>query len=325
MSTQNFKAENETKSVKTRTSPSQSFPFHIGCGAAAGCTSVILTNPIEVVKTRMQLQGELGAKQRPFKHSLQCFMTILKNEGITHGLQKGLSPGLMYQLTMQGSRLGTYPKIKRKLLSNNVNYKLSTFIAGGISGIIGGLCSNPFHLIKVRLQSQADGKTVALGTQHGYKSLLNAVKGVITEKKSISGLWYMSHSNMIRAGIGSSAQLMTFDNIRKWLMNEYGYKKQSISTNLIASFMASFVVVTAIEPIDVITTRLFNAKKDEQRYNGIIDCAIKTLRKEGLRGLYKGWTASYFRAGPHTVIVLMLWSKYEHIFGSLFDSAGIWR
>eukprot|EP01083_Nonionella_stella_P107822 312792_1 len=300
-------------------STSNSFPFHVGCGAAAGCTSVILTNPIEVVKTRMQLQGELGGPS-PFKHSAQCFMTILRNEGVPRGLEKGLSTGLMYQLTMQGSRLGTYPALKKKLIANDMNYTLSTLVAGGVSGIIGGLCSNPFHLIKVRLQSQAAGKTTALGTQHGYNSLSNAFKGVIREKQSVLGLWYMTHSNMIRAGIASSAQLCTFDNIKQWLLERYGFENDSVCTSLIASFMASLVVVTAIEPIDVITTRLFNANKMDQRYNGIIDCAVKTVRKEGIRGLYKGWTASYFRAGPHTVIILTLWSKYEQLFSSLFEA-----
>eukprot|EP01084_Bolivina_argentea_P315820 547297_1 len=312
----------QTKHSNKQKSQSKSFAFHVLCGAASGCTSVIVTNPIEVCKTRMQLQGELGAAQRPFKHSLQCFTTILKNEGIVHGLEKGLYPALMYQLAMQGSRLGTYPKLKKQLISHNTNYTISTFVAGGISGIIGGLCSNPFHLIKVRLQSQADGNTMQVGTQHRYNSIVAAFRGVVKEKNSIFGLWYMSHSNMIRAGIGSSVQLSTFDNIRKWLIKEYAFKKNHVSTNFVASFTASLFVVTAIEPIDVITTRLFNAKKTDQRYNGVIDCAVKTMRKEGIRGLYKGWSASYFRAGPHTVIVLMLWSKYEHLFESLFEYFG---
>lgn len=46
-----------------------------------------------------------------------------------------------------------------------------------------------------------------------------------------------------------------------------------------------------------------------QLYKGFADCFSKTLRKEGLVGLYKGLGASYFRLGPHTILSLFFWHE----------------
>lgn len=65
---------------------------------------------MEVVKTRMQLQGELvlrespgggaGTQQAykpPYRNALHAFYKICRDEGF-RGIQAGLLPGLMYQV-----------------------------------------------------------------------------------------------------------------------------------------------------------------------------------------------------------------------------------
>lgn len=51
------------------------------------CAAELATVPIDVVKTRMQLQGELGSVQR-YRSSLHAFPTIVKEEGF-FALYKG--------------------------------------------------------------------------------------------------------------------------------------------------------------------------------------------------------------------------------------------
>ena len=62
-------------------------------GALAACGAGFFSNPIEVVKTRLQLQGELKARghyQRHYRNPFQAFYAIAKKDGIL-GLQKGAS------------------------------------------------------------------------------------------------------------------------------------------------------------------------------------------------------------------------------------------
>ena len=54
-------------------------------GALAACGAVTVTNPMEVVKTRLQLQGELSAKgqvKKIYTGVFQALRIIAINEGI---------------------------------------------------------------------------------------------------------------------------------------------------------------------------------------------------------------------------------------------------
>jgi solute carrier family 25 protein 34/35 len=72
------------------------------------CIQVTVSNPAEVAKTRLQLQGELakGGGVRVYNNSLDVFKKTLKNEGI-RGLQRGLSPAVRIILSMMWSSVLT--------------------------------------------------------------------------------------------------------------------------------------------------------------------------------------------------------------------------
>ena len=67
-------------------------------------------------------------------------------------------------------------------------------------------------------------------------------------------------------------------------------------------------------PFDVVSTRIYNQPVNPvtgvgQTYSGIIDCALKIWKTEGIPGYYKGWSASFLRIGPHTVLSLCFWQE----------------
>lgn len=80
--------------------------FVLGGTAAMG--ACLFTNPLEVLKTRLQLQGELKAKGHHAVHYKNVFhagYVVARNDGLL-ALQKGLVPALWVQLVMNGARLG---------------------------------------------------------------------------------------------------------------------------------------------------------------------------------------------------------------------------
>ena len=102
-------------------------------GGMASMGAVVVSNPVEVcepsvimtfvniatqvVKTRMQLQGELkasGTYSRPYRNIFHAFLVIARNEGV-RGLQKGLSTALGYQAVMNGTRLCLYDITRNKV------------------------------------------------------------------------------------------------------------------------------------------------------------------------------------------------------------------
>lgn len=59
-----------------------------------------------MIKTRIQLQGELSAKGtyvKPYKGVISAFIVVGRNEGIS-GLQKGLVPALYFQFILNSFR-----------------------------------------------------------------------------------------------------------------------------------------------------------------------------------------------------------------------------
>lgn len=53
------------------------------------------------------------------------------------------------------------------------------------------------------------------------------------------------------------------------------------------------VTATATNPIWVVKTRLQLQGRSLQRYANSLDCTLHILREEGIKGLYKGMSASY--------------------------------
>jgi solute carrier family 25 protein 34/35 len=111
-------------------------------GAIATCGASTFSNPFEVVKTRLQLQGELKTAS-PYRGATHAFWTILRTEGL-RGIQRGLIPGYSYQFIMNGARFGTYEPLK-KIFGDHGPVLL---IAGALSGSFGAFLASPLFLIK---------------------------------------------------------------------------------------------------------------------------------------------------------------------------------
>lgn len=65
--------------------------------------------PLDLVKTRMQISGAGGAKKE-YSGTLDACVKIIRNEGVT-GIYKGLGAGLLRQATYTTGRLGVYTNL----------------------------------------------------------------------------------------------------------------------------------------------------------------------------------------------------------------------
>ncbi|XP_023210152.1 solute carrier family 25 member 35-like [Centruroides sculpturatus] len=122
-------------------------------GGVAACCAGVVTNPFDVVKTRMQLQGELrqpGKYKIHYKNILHAFYAVSKADGIL-ALQKGLVPALWYQFVMNGIRLGIYDNFEKKELigkSGEVS-AIKSVVAGAAAGSIGAFFGSPFYMVNI--------------------------------------------------------------------------------------------------------------------------------------------------------------------------------
>ncbi|KAJ3589924.1 hypothetical protein NHX12_010764 [Muraenolepis orangiensis] len=286
----------------------------------AACGACLFTNPLEVVKIRMQLQGELRSKGSypvHYRNVFHAFYTIGRVEGLA-GLQRGLAPGLVYQFVMNGIRLGSYGVIE-SCGYTRTNGRVSTFksiLAGSAAGVAGGVAGSPIYLVKTHLQSQATS-SIAVGHQYQHRSMVHAIASICREH-GFRGLWRGSFAAVPRTGVGSGAQLSSFSAIKELVVDLQVFSQDSWLVSLSAGMVTSVVVVFAMTPFDVVSTRLYNQPVDHlgtgQLYRGYVDCFSRTMRTEGLKGLYKGLGASYFRLGPHTILSLFFWDELRKLY-----------
>ncbi|XP_006062971.1 solute carrier family 25 member 35 isoform X2 [Bubalus kerabau] len=139
----------------------------------AACGACLFTNPLEVVKTRMQLQGELrapGTYQRHYRNVFHAFITIGKVDGLA-ALQKGLAPALLYQFLMNGIRLGTYGLAEAGGYLHTAEGTLNpvrSAAAGALAGVMGAYLGSPIYMVKTHLQAQA-ATEIAVGHQYNHQ------------------------------------------------------------------------------------------------------------------------------------------------------------
>jgi solute carrier family 25, member 34/35 len=75
-------------------------------GGLAGAGATVFTNPMDVVKTRMQLQGELLARSEHttrYRGIVHALYVIARADGVM-ALQKGLAPAMLLGFTMNSVR-----------------------------------------------------------------------------------------------------------------------------------------------------------------------------------------------------------------------------
>lgn len=290
-------------------------------GGLAACCACFFSNPLEVVKTRMQLQGELqalGTYKKHYRNVFHAFYTIGKVDGV-FALQKGLVPGVAYQFIMNGLRLGTYQQFHNSGFTIDKNNGSLSYgkcvIAGAVSGCIGAFASSPTYMMKTQLQARANSATIAVGTQHRidnvWKTLLS-----IYRTHGILGLWRGASGAMLRVTVGSAVQLSAFSKAKEFFLQQKMFKEGSIVVPIASSMTASVFVVVAMTPFDVVSTRLYNqgVSKETGRgllYNNVFDVFRKILKSEGVFGFYKGIGAHYFRLGPHTILSLVFWDTFR--------------
>ncbi|KAH7552051.1 hypothetical protein BM1_08913 [Bipolaris maydis] len=276
-------------------------------GGIAACGAVTVTHGFETVKIRLQLQGELKAKSdapRLYRGVFHGVGVILKNEG-PRGLLRGLGCAYIYQMTLNGCRLGFYEPIRKTLTTTLYHdptiqsFSINLF-AGASSGVLGAAAGSPFFLVKTRLQSYSP--FLPVGTQHHYRNALDGMRQIYSAE-GIKGLYRGVGPAMVRTGFGSSVQLPTYFFAKRRLVKHLGMQ-EGMPLHVASSTASGFVVCCVMHPPDTIMSRMYN--QTGNLYTSAFDCLARTVRTEGVLALYKGYFAHLARILPHTILTLTL-------------------
>jgi len=275
----------------------------IGCGVAG-----FLTNPFDVIKIKNQQFG--GETYGTFMGTARH---LASQEGFG-AFFKGATASVLRELTYSSFRMGMYDPIKSvvsKSTGSSADSPVVKWSSAFLSGAIGSALFVPIDLVKIRFQSVLPGQV------RPYRSILHALATIYKEENGFSGLYNGTAPTVVRAAFLTCAQLGSYDIIKNNLLHEkLGMEKDAMKTHFAASLVASIITTTAANPADVVKTRSMNDScLSRSGGSKAIFHFRSVISDHGPLGFMKGWTASYLRIGPHTILSLIVIEKVRILFG----------
>ncbi|XP_058531813.1 mitochondrial dicarboxylate carrier [Ochotona princeps] len=271
-------------------------------GGLASCGAACCTHPLDLLKVHLQTQQEV--KLRMTGMALQ----VVRRDGIL-ALYNGLSASLCRQMTYSLTRFAIYESVRDRLSKGSqgplpFHQKV---LLGGISGLTGGFVGTPADLVNVRMQNDMK---LPPQQRRNYAHALDGLFRVAREeglKKLFSGATMASS----RGALVTVGQLSCYDQAKQLVLGT-GYLSDGIFTHFVASFVAGGCATFLCQPLDVLKTRLMNAKGE---YKGVFHCALETA-KLGPLAFYKGLFPAAVRLIPHTVLTFVFLEQLRQHFGA---------
>jgi len=173
---------------------------------------------------------------------------------------------------------------------------LEDFMIGGVAAGISKTVSAPIERIKLLVQNQDEMiKAGRLATP--YAGVMDCFKRVMAEE-GFGSLWRGNLANVLRY-FPTQALNFAFKDFFKNLM---AFKKSEsywkwFAGNMISGGAAGAVSLFFVYSLDYARTRLANDAKagkkgGERQFNGLIDVYSKTMKTDGIAGLYRGFVVS---------------------------------
>ncbi|GBG27663.1 Mitochondrial substrate carrier family protein W [Hondaea fermentalgiana] len=316
-------------------------------GAGSGILGALAVAPFDVVKARMQVQGarqqhlvaiaesgsgpakadaraELNNTPRRYKGTIHAFRQIYKQEGVP-GLFRGLPSTIMGYVPSWSIYFSTYGYLKDRVgpVYGPEHPMLCTITSAVVAGAITNLCTNPFWVVRTRLQVQehVTCEPEYKGTFHAFRKIYR-VEGFQAFYKGLSAsMLGLSHVGVqfplyehLKTVLGSS------DFVARHQDSNWSH----ISVLIAASTLSKFVATTVTYPHDIARARLhvevqMGSLDPQEPHRGLMRVHVfrvirNIIAREGFLGLYQGLGTQILRTTPACAITFL---SYELLFNYL--------
>lgn len=184
-------------------------PLEFLAGGGAGASQVLFTNPLEITKIRLQVQGETTAFYKAagkIPPPEQSIFQIIRELGLA-GLYRGSAACLCRDVPFSAIYFPSYAAVKRQMVDERNGEELKPhhlLVAGAIAGVPAASLVTPFDVIKTRLQVKSrEGEAV-------YKGIKDAATRIIKEEGAMA-LYKGAFMRVIRSSPQFGVTLMAYE------------------------------------------------------------------------------------------------------------------
>lgn len=316
-------------------------------GACAGFVSSVVTCPLDVIKTRLQvpLEKKQGVQQRySVFHNIKSKPRVLTPdicsstwhaEGV-RGFYRGLGPTVVGYLPTWAIYFVVYDTGKEFLSEHSRTFlclpaatlRKHPFAMHITSAMVAGAtsttCTSPMWVVKTRVMLQ----TVSVPAKERYRSTLDAFIKIYRNE----GVWTF-YKGLLPSLLGVFhvvVQFPLYEYFKSLTAEAKRGEALQPSSILICSGGSKMLASLATYPHEVLRTRLQMQQPvgvdGGPRYTGFIQAVLSIARHEGIHGFYRGMLVNLVRTVPNSGLtiltyVLLLTHSYELLMHYLSHSS----
>lgn len=260
-------------------------------GSVAGLAAAVAVCPLDVVKTRMQVQ-------LPRKRAFEIIKSIYTESGV-RGFYSGLTPLLIGYLPSWAIYFSVY----QSLLQNSERGQLSYIGSATAAGVCSTLATNPLWMIKTRLMAQNHTSAVQ------YNGFLDAVTRIY-RNEGVRAFYKGLGASLL--GLPHVAiHFHIYESLKRYL-EDRGKLESHSNAVLVASIFSKVVASTLTYPHEVVRAHMQTALG---KSTGILQTAKMLYGQAGWRVFYAGLGTNICRAVPASAVTLVTFEFVAHDLG----------
>jgi len=271
------------------------FIANFTAGAIAGISEILTFYPLDVVKTRMQLE-----QGRSSVGLVGAFKKIIAEEGFGR-LYRGLVPPLMLEAPKRATKFAAndfWGRTYLQLAGTTAMTPMLSVVTGCSAGATESFVVVPFELVKIKLQDKAST----------FNGPLHVLRHLVKTEGLISGLYTGMESTFWRHFWWNGGYFGCIHQVKAMLPKAEDPKGQLLN-NFLAGTVGGFVGTAMNTPFDVVKSRIQGAAKVPgvvPKYNWTYPALVTIYREEGARALYKGFVPKVLRLAPGGGVLLLV-------------------
>ncbi|KAH6617803.1 mitochondrial carrier domain-containing protein [Chaetomium sp. MPI-SDFR-AT-0129] len=290
------------------------FRYTFAAGAIAGVSEILVMYPLDVVKTRVQLQTGKGAGSDAYTGMLDCFQKIIRHEGFSR-LYRGITAPILMEAPKRATKFAAndkWGKFYRDLFGQQTMTQSLSVLTGASAGATESFVVVPFELVKIRLQDKASaGK---------YNGMIDVVVKTV-RNEGLLAMYNGLESTLWRHILWNAGYFGCIFQVRQLLPKAETKGKQTVN-DIIAGTVGGTVGTILNTPMDVVKSRIQNSIRvagETPKYNWAWPAVATVAREEGFAALYKGFIPKVLRLGPGGGILLVVYTGVMDFFRKMRD------